>query len=69
MDQYDWSHYDRVQRDLRWDEDQRRLDNLRGDIIDQGQATELGGYGKAVVYALSGLILAYFALVLLFGAH
>jgi len=69
MDQYDWSHYDRVQRDLRWDEDQRRLDNLRGDIIDQGQATELGGYGKAVVYALSGLILVYFALVLFFGAH
>lgn len=69
MDQYDWSHYDRVQRDLRWDEDQRRLDNLRGDIIDQGQATELGGYGKAVVYALSGLILAYFALVLFLGAH
>lgn len=69
MDRYDWSHYDRVQRDLRWDEDQRRLDNLRGDIIDQGQATESGGYGKAVVYALSGLILAYFALVLFFGAH
>ena len=69
MDQYDWSHYDRVQRDLRWDEDQRRLDNLRRDVVDQGQAAELGGYGKAAVYALSGLILAYFALVLFFGAH
>lgn len=37
--------------------------------IDHGYATELGRYGKGAVYAFSGLVLAYFALVFFFGAH
>ena len=37
--------------------------------VDHRYAAELGPYGKAAVYALSGVILAYFALVLFFGAH
>lgn len=37
--------------------------------IDDRYVGELGPYGKAAVIALSGLVLAYFALILLFGAH
>lgn len=69
MEPYDWSHHDRLQRDLHWEEDQRRLDALRRNFDGSSQVAELGPIGSAVVYAFAGLVLAMLVLGFFFGTH
>lgn len=68
MEPYDWSHRDRLQRDLHWDEDQRRLEDLRRDTRSDRQVAELGPIGTAIVFVFAGLVLTLLALGFFFGA-